>query len=88
MHLEGNLQSNFSAYLFRYLHTFLSEKKMYGCIVGTPLVLTRAQITGVYHRSPLMTRDSSKGYQQRTRATFNWPGSLVFSYGSDPLHLA
>ena len=26
-----------------------------------PLVLTRAKITGVYHRSPPMNRDSGKG---------------------------
>ena len=31
------------------------------------LVLTQAQITGVYHRCSPMTRDSNKGYQQGIR---------------------
>ena len=53
-----------------------------------PLVLTRAQITGVYHRSPPMTRDSSKGYQQGTQATFNSAPLLLARYSLLSLLLA
>ena len=44
---------------------------IYVSLGSDSLVLTRAQITGVYHRCSPMTRVSNKGYQQGIRATFN-----------------